>query len=464
MSGFKKFKNKVKSLYNKSKSKLLQGKAHLKRSYNESELLHMASEVTGPLGRAISSALEVDESLARDLYFDSKRELKVAISDNIDKSIRKSIRGMGGPKNYSEFDTKEAYKDRLFAGINRKFHTSLDHFLKYCEKNYSSLIDDKKFNVDLTISINESLKNLAFKTDNFDCKIRKPRLLWDCNCPEPKGSYPIEVWDSEQRGAFCPIHDGCQTYGDELEAKFKNGLVEIEYKGVSVLWYRVHDFWPPSVDSMHLFENLRSSGFINDVRPKSVLDLGSGTGFLGILIANEYKFLEELFLSDWLLTPFLFGCINWSKNNKNLQHIDFYPLLGIGLDFLNRKPSLEKKFDLCISNPPYLPDLGEFQEIRAKDTVAGTDLLEEIIERGFDHANEIVLSFSEIALDEAKIAANNVNVELVPIGETHEVPFRVPYVHDNKEYMQNLEKKGLKVKQNTRYPYWHDVTTYRLKK
>ena len=84
-----------------------------------------------------------------------------------------------------------------------------------------------------------------------------------------------------------------------------------------------------------------------DESPKTVLDIGCGSGCIGISIANLYKSFKVTGsdISDKAIEVATKNAINLKVSNINI----------IKQDIFNMKP---KKFDIIVSNPPYL-DINE---------------------------------------------------------------------------------------------------------
>lgn len=339
-----------------------------------------------------------------------------------------------------------------------KMNIDIEDFLDEVEK-FNFLTGLYFNNPDLVINIEKDFSEIIFESNNSKIIIKNPNLLWDCHCKVPKGCFRPEDRPKNADKIPCPIHSS--ELGDYISSKFKNGIVQIQYDGIKVLWHNSYEFWPPSIDTIHMYENLKKDG-IMDRHIETVLDIGSGTGFLGIAIAKYNPNVQKLYLSDWLLTPTVFSRINWEINKGNKTHVSCIPCLGLGFNWLNHEfPS--EPFDICVCNPPYLPDLKNFPEIRMNHAVGGTDLLEEIIKNGYKIAKEIYVNFSNIAEKEAYSAANDVNAKLIKIGKSLTVPFRVSSALKNKKYIRELsQKRGLQVLKDGRYKYWHTISTYKI--
>lgn len=362
----------------------------------------------------------------------------------VDAKVRPIIRSATTLKRDILLDRQREYFDYW---LKEKWNISLEDLFEKVGNSDFRFVDYRDFKHDLGVSVGKGFEKLNFEFDNRALSIDDPKLLWDCNCAVPGGS-PEE----------CPIHT--HELGPEVDRRFSNGFVNIKYDGVELTWKDAPDFWPPSADSFYTFENLEREGILDREFP-SVLDIGCGTGFLGILIACKNPSVKNIYLSEWLLTPFIFSKINWNRNKKG-EFVTCKPLLGLEFNWLNQ-PKPSKRFDLCVCSASGLPDFKEFPEIRMNDPVGSTDLLESVIKRGNDFAREVYLSCANITEEEANRAAEEVNADLKQIGETIKVPFRVPPALENEGYLNKLvEERGLEKIEGERYPFWQEFKTYKV--
>ena len=276
--------------------------------------------------------------------------------------------------------------------------------------------------------------------------VKSPELLWDCHCDTPS---------TKQSHFKCPIHS--QSLGEEVERRFSTGYVLIRHRNIEFYWRAGQELWPPSIDSFYMMESMEADGLFTK-KYNSVLDVGSGTGFLGIMTACCNPYITEMTLSDWLLTPYLYGTANWFLNRKNREHISLKANTAL---FTGGLGSLVKPYDIAICNPPYLPLLDGFDEIGLESTVAGTDLLADIISRNKTLANKIYLQFSSLSKPEAQIAQKKAGVKLRPVGKERLVPFRMKILWERSDYLDVLVKeRGLVEKENSRHRFWHKLQTY----
>lgn len=317
----------------------------------------------------------------------------------------------------------------------------------------------------MRIQVNQDRDKVTFDVGGDTLTVEDALLLWDCSCSESPllGEYELE--QAPHPSESCPIHThDNQALIDEIDEHFENGLVEICYGETSVLWRQERQFWPPSIDAFNMVSDLESYGLLDDSF-NSLLDLGSGTGFLGKLIASRNGNVDRVAFADWLLTPVVFSAINWAKTEEMRKQ----SILELYLDLKTEqsKEISHNNFDVLVCNPPYLPlpdDLSkQAREVALESTVAGTDLLESVIVNADGIADQLYIAFSDLARPEAKRAQRNAGLRLQQIGNSHRVPFRVGPAFKYPRYLQWLvENRPLEYRSTNRHRLWHTVRTYRL--
>ncbi|QNN23350.1 methyltransferase [Planctomycetales bacterium ZRK34] len=301
---------------------------------------------------------------------------------------------------------------------------------------------------DLTIDIDDQMQSLVYRFGDVAVDIPNPQLVWDCHCDSPGTKY-----DS----SYCPFHSS--EHKDELDSRMSNGHVAFNYHGHKFYWRRGRELWPPSIDSLHMLSDLESYG-LSELRCKSLLDLGAGTGFLGICATTRNPNITTLTFSDWLLTPCVYSMTNWALNRASRRHVTASSELGL-FTWWNKLGT--PTYDIVICNPPYLPIIGDHRDLRGRSTVAGTDLLKYIICHAKEIGKQVFIQFSNLAAKDACIAEQKSGNRLQPVGDPHSVPFRVPAALERPEYLARLETLGLQLNHNHRHPYWHTVRTYLIK-
>lgn len=425
-------------------------------------LLEKLKEIKTILDKVEQKVEAIEAKMPEKLTISKKfKDIKTILTftERIDSNVRRIIRA-------ANLLPQEELAERLFDFFDsqlKKNNMDIKDSLEELESfNFPERYLIDSINPDLLIYIEKDFNKLIFKYNNSQLPVEKPELLWDCHCEVTRGgSFKPKDRPKNAKDLPCPIHDDKLGMGNEIASKFGSGLVQIEYDEIKVLWHNSKEFWPPSIDTIRMYENLKTDDVMNKYI-HSVLDIGSGTGFLGISIAKHNPNVQELYLSDWLLTPTVFSRINWEINKGNKAHVSCKPRIGLQWNWLNHTLPPEK-IDICVCNPPYLPDLEKFPEIRMNHAVGGVDLLKFIIKNGHQIAREIYLNFSNIADKEAFSVAGEANAKLIKIGESYRVPFRVRQALENENYMRDLiTERRLEISEEGRYKYWHTLSTYKV--
>ena len=203
----------------------------------------------------------------------------------------------------------------------------------------------------------EKLKTLGFKTASLDCRLLLSQIL--------KKAKPVYT------------HEQVNISKNEI-INFQT-LVKQRQKGKPVsrilnkrnFWKREFmlngDTLDPRPDSEILIEAVLEY-FPNKIQLLKILDLGSGTGCLGLSLLEEYedslisfvdvskKSLEIVKKNShqfWLKGKLKCFYLDWHTNNWDTQLLNFEE---------------NKKYDIIVTNPPYIPSNDiNFLEIEVKD-------------------------------------------------------------------------------------------------
>lgn len=161
-----------------------------------------------------------------------------------------------------------------------------------------------------------------------------------------------------------------------------------------------------------------------------ILDLGAGTGAIALAIASECKNAEVIAV-DKSIGALEVARENGRRNNLQVEFIQSDWFVGLA----------GKKFDLIVSNPPYIPDQDphllqgdlRFEPIAA--LASGTDGLDDIrliivqapqycmpaawlmIEHGFDQGEAIRALFSEAGFVNIEVVQDLEQRDRVTIGQ-----------------------------------------------
>jgi len=311
-------------------------------------------------------------------------------------------------------------------------------------------------NPDLKIFVDRDIKQIKYElSDGSHITIDNPSLLWECSCDVPQ---------DYKNNRECELHKN--ENADKISKAFKKGLVEIIYDNVNIFWKSLKTLWPPSIDSLYFAKILKDECCYDLGRAKKILDIGAGTGFLGLYLFKNYNNIENVTFLDLFLTPLFSSLYN---SFLNLDYNNFKKTNFVISSGLKNKEKIKKKFgrfDIIICAPPYLPSLGMENKL-SDNVVSGTHLLRDIIINGGEICNKIIICYSSIATEEyedsikiAKKSWPNMEEELI---EEKEVPFRVLHALENKDYMKKLlnEKKEYIIeKTDSPFKYWHKIKYY----
>lgn len=304
----------------------------------------------------------------------------------------------------------------------------------------------------LIIDIEPPFEAIELKTPSGEAiRLEKPQLLWDCI--GAKGG-------RECNRQTCPIHS--QRHAAVITRAFRDSLVRINWDGTTILWQRQLSLWPPSRDSFELASRIRRSAEEDLAECRTLLDLGSGTGFLGIALAGHCPKLRSLDLADWLLLPAFIGAVNLALNRQRVQKARCRVLLGMHTSWLEQA-GRARRYDVVVCNPPYLPVLAGFEAIGTHAVVGATDLLEHVIEAAPAIGARVFVQYSSLARQEVARARRRSGVRVRPLGSSIRVPFRVIPAFEVNGYVSALRRKRrLIVTRGLGHRYWHTLTTARI--
>lgn len=300
---------------------------------------------------------------------------------------------------------------------------------------------------DVAFEMSDDLRRLTIRVrDESPLVIAQPPLLWPCPC-KASTTFPVEK-------RTCAIHESPQA--SAITAAFSEGWVEIVFRKTRILWRNDSGVWPPSIDSFHLVNTILRSGVVAGRDSGRIIDLGSGTGFIGLALRLANVGVSHVTYSDWLFNTFWSTRLNVARNGDeeaatvriaNGLHPEGLPL---------------SRQSLIICNPPYLP-VEQHPRLAVHHTVAGTALLEEVARDGGRVAKRALLGCSELALPELDRAAGEANTSIRQLGDWRTVPFRVAHFLDNRDYLEWLIKnRGLRYEPDGPFPLLHRLGVFEL--
>ena len=238
------------------------------------------------------------------------------------------------------------------------------------------------------------------------------------------------------------------TLRDTLFSLYHSRPRIVEYEHVSTIWKEEYaSVWCPSIDTVLFAKALKKiSKRLKNV--KTAIEIGTGSGFLSKYLLVKNKNIKRLFVND--LNP---SAIDSAKFNIKDNRAKFF--IGDGLKFIKNK-----KFDLIICNPPYIPRPNSLDD----NPYEGIELLNHLIHHGQDYLNKggmLITDISSLCYQEVLKKKPIMKTELI---EKMSVPLKVNNVLNNKQWINYLVKKGLKKKLQKGYEYWQTINIILLKK
>jgi SAM-dependent methyltransferase len=306
-------------------------------------------------------------------------------------------------------------------------------------------------NPTIRVSVEQDLKQINYNVPGeAEITLDNPVLLWECHCNVPEKYVRSNI--------PCRIHK--KDINNIITNAFRTGLVEIEYKSLKIYWKNLRTLWPPSIDSLHFVNLIDKHVPLKQLR--SILDVGSGTGFLGIYLFHKKGIKDRVVLSDLFLTPLFSSLYNAYVNLSSKLFRSVVITASNGLDYFIEQN--KNRFDLIVCAPPYLPHLNE-PSILSLDAVAGTYLMEDVIVRGGKLSNSLMICYSSLAEPEFQRAINKAKKLYGRLNVTYlaevKVPFRVIHALLNEKYMKSLlsnrRKYLIEGPQDSPFKYWHIV-------
>ena len=341
---------------------------------------------------------------------------------------------------------EEAYRNHVTACLLRH-NLTVNSFLRLLEALVCEGQIDKTIPpADLQIRVSSGFERIEFESSSgtLVC-VDRPLLMWDCHCGTPTARTP---------SSRCPIHRWKER-GDEIAALFSKGLVRITWEGLTIWWRNTDYLWPPSVDTFRMLRLLEKDRVFN--RPYDrILDLGSGTGIMGIYAGSRIGRSVEIELADWLLTPALYGMVNFVVNREMFSNARVKARIGMMNHWLGAQESRGGGTCLVLCNPPYLPILSGFEAVGSHCVVASTDLMLDLISHPAGYGDQIFVQYSDASAPEAQRAARQAGARLRRVGTDSLVPFRVVSAWKHSGYLGALVKHGrINIVPRHRHPYWH---------
>jgi len=313
-------------------------------------------------------------------------------------------------------------------------------------------LDLQELDIVCYVEFSDNISSVTFKCGDNILKLDNPLLLWECSCKVPDKYKNVNY--------NCRIHSS--PHGETIGEAFGKQFTMIKYQDVKVVWFNTAPdiLWPPAIESIFMAKVLKDRGYEGRII-NNVLDIGCGTGFLGIFLAKLNKHVKTVYFSDILLTPLLITKLNW-KLNFNGDKISKVFLSDAYENFPHDEvPSTG--FDLVICNPPFLPTLGFERLLYSEAATSGTRLLEKVIIETKKYGNELIIGCSSMSFPEFDKAIEKAKPNKIEVLGERDVPFRILHAFKHEEFMRKLiDEKRIEVKNDTPFKCWSKFYVYRL--
>lgn len=253
---------------------------------------------------------------------------------------------------------------------------------------------------------------------------------------------PVLLTDSYELGKLPP------TLRDTLFALYNSRPRIVEYDKVSVLWNEKYKtVWCPSIDTILFAKALRKiKKKLKKV--KTAIEIGCGSGFLSKYLLEKNKNIKSIVINDLNSDAIL--C---AKDNIQDKRAIFKT--GNGLELIK-----DKKFDLIICNPPYVPRPNSIHD----NPYEGVELLNHFLNKAQDYLNPNGILITNISnLCEALVLKDKPFLKLISL-EKMRVPLKVNNILNNKKWLNYLKKLGLKKDYKRGYEYWQEINIVMMKK
>ena len=234
----------------------------------------------------------------------------------------------------------------------------------------------------------------------------------------------------------------------------------VEYDSVSVSWSPTNypRVWCPSIDTIFLARGLKP--YLGEIT--SAAEIGTGSGFIIKYILTHAPKLETGVASDINIEA-VRCATDALANEPDRNKISF-----VLPDSEASSLGLNGKFDLIVTNPPYIPRPGA----NIDNPYEGLNLVYQLSQEAKEMLNpggQIIMNISSLAGDEplSWFTDNGWKVEAL---ETMRVPLKVNNVtsgvsDESQQWLKYLEEKGsLEIDENETdgYRFWHILRLYRI--
>ena len=254
---------------------------------------------------------------------------------------------------------------------------------------------------------------------------------------------PILVTDAYKISKFSPITR------DTIFTLYGSPKRITEYDGVSVNFEQAKYIgaWGPSIDTL-LF--CRALGKIKKELSsvKNFVEIGAGSGFISKYLLEKFPNIKSATLVD--LNSY---AIESCKDNIKDKRAIF--VCGDAVKYIKNK-----KFDLIICNPPYIPRPKSIDD----NPYEGVGLLKYLINNSKNILNKggrFITNISSLSEKEVGETIRQCGINDAKIDKMT-VPLKVCNVLNNKKWLSYLLAHGMKAKYENGYEFYQNITITKL--
>jgi hypothetical protein len=284
---------------------------------------------------------------------------------------------------------------------------------------------------------------------SVSCTLPSPSLLFDSSWQQCRSF--------SRRASFALADDAMHRLPlAEMEIVrdlWNRGGARIGFRFPDAKLFNVHwepslSPWPPSIDAQLFVAAMEQNA--SKLHPRSMIDVGTGTGFLAAAALTNWPSLENITVVESLPMSLALACANITPLLAASQRLACHRTRFQDL-------TLRDRADLLTCAPPYLPERPLVPE-GIEMATNGTALLEYVIAHGPDWAREIWISFSTLAWREfsrALLAARS-RYETVAVLRRDFVPFRIPWLEP-----LTIQEGGKDEYSSVRLRYYENILLHR---
>lgn len=291
---------------------------------------------------------------------------------------------------------------------------------------------------------------VSFRAANtVSCTLPSPVLLMDsslqrCHTFSRRTAFAVadDAMHRLPMSEMSIIFETEKQEGERIGFRFAGG------KSFSVHWEPSLSPWPPSIDAQLFVAAMAKNA--SKIQPRSIIDVGTGTGYLAAAALTLWPSVEQITLVESLPMSLALACTNITPLLALSQHPVYHRA---------RFQDLPKRdhADIITCAPPYLPDRPLVPE-GIEMATNGTALLEYIVAHGPDRAREVWISFSVLAWREFSraILAAKSRYHSVTVLSRDFVPFRIPWLEP-----LTVQEGGNEEYSSVRLRYYENILLHR---